>query len=92
MADVQVTCITRGNNPSNPYYGITHVGGPGGGGWRWTKEAVIESINAGTNTFFTLVDGRRADIAVVDGGTRPYLRTHADGAWTDNLLALPACR
>lgn len=34
--------------------------------------------------------GNRADVAVV---TPPrgdkYLRTHADGKWTDNLLALP---
>lgn len=34
--------------------------------------------------------GHRADVAVVAPrlGAK-YLRTHADGRWTDNLLALP---
>ncbi|MGW6507734.1 DUF3892 domain-containing protein [Streptomyces niveus] len=37
-------------------------------------------------------DGRgdRADVAVVTPGHgEKYLRTHADGVWTNNLLALP---
>jgi Protein of unknown function (DUF3892) len=34
--------------------------------------------------------GNRADVAVVTPEHGPkYLRTHADGRWTDNLLALP---
>lgn len=34
-------------------------------------------------------DGRNeVQVGVVDGSP-PYLRTHADGKWTDNLLALP---
>jgi len=34
-------------------------------------------------------DGRNeVKVGVVDGSP-PYIRTHADGTWTDNLLALP---
>jgi hypothetical protein len=34
--------------------------------------------------------GHRIDVGVVHlQSGQPYLRTHADGAWTDNLLALP---
>jgi frataxin-like iron-binding protein CyaY len=34
--------------------------------------------------------GNRADVGVVTPATGPkYLRTYADGTWTDNLLALP---
>ncbi|MFD0882970.1 DUF3892 domain-containing protein [Streptosporangium algeriense] len=34
--------------------------------------------------------GNRADVGVVKPNGRPkYLRTYADGKWTDNLLALP---
>jgi hypothetical protein len=34
--------------------------------------------------------GNRADVGVVSPpGRDKYLRTHADGQWTDNLLALP---
>jgi len=32
--------------------------------------------------------GRRQYVGVVDANP-PYLRTYADGVWTDNLLALP---
>jgi hypothetical protein len=87
MADVQVTCIKK-QPRQNPHEGITHLGGPG---WQWTRQQVIDSINAGSNTFYTMALGKRANIAVVNGPNGPYLRTHADGQWNDNLLALPEC-
>ena len=90
MADVQVTCINK-QPRNNPYEGITHLGGTGGGGWRWTRQQVIDSINSKANTFYTLVDGNRGDIGVVNGPNGPYLRTYADGKWNDNLLSLPEC-
>jgi hypothetical protein len=72
----------------NPHEGITHCGGAG---WTWTRQEVVDSINAGTNTFYTEEGGKRANVAVVNGPNGPYLRTHADGQWTDNLLALVEC-
>jgi len=38
-----------------------------------------------------LSNGIRANVAVVDGAHGKYLRTHADGQYTDNLLWLPEC-
>lgn len=87
MADARVTCINKVSR-QNPYEGITHLGGTG---WRWTRQQVIDSINARTNTFYTLVNGSRAEIGVVDGPNGQYLRTYANGRWNDNLLALPEC-
>jgi len=87
MADVRVTCISK-QPRNNTYEGITHLGGPG---WRWTRTQVIQSIEAATNTFYTFEGGRRAEIGVVEAPTGKYLRTHADGQWNDNLLALPEC-
>jgi hypothetical protein len=87
MADVQITCINK-QPRDDTHEGITHVGGAG---WRWTRQQTIDSINAGTNTFFTLVSGKRANVAIVQGTNGPYLRTHADGQWNDNLLALAEC-
>ena len=87
MADVQVTCINKIPR-NNTYEGITHLGGLG---WRWTRQEVINSIIQKTNTFFTFVNGSRADIGVVDGPSGPYVRTYADGVWNDNLLALNEC-
>lgn len=87
MADVRVTCINK-QPRNNPYEGITHLGGQG---WRWTRQQVVESINAKTNTFYTLVNGNRGNIGVVNGPNGPYVRTYADGKWNDNLLSLPEC-
>ncbi len=87
MADVQVTCINKLPR-ENRYEGITHLGGAQ---WRWTREQVIASIDAKSNTFFTLVQGNRSNIGVVNGPNGKYLRTYADGEWNDNLLSLPEC-
>jgi hypothetical protein len=87
MADVQVTCINKQPRTST-HEGITHLGGSG---WKWTRQQVINSIEANTNTFFTSVGGKRANVAVVNGANGKYVRTHADGQWNDNLLALSEC-
>jgi Protein of unknown function (DUF3892) len=92
MADVKVTCITK-PNPQSPHEHITHLGNPARG-WKWTREQVIQSIDANTNTFFVVdpVTDERSDVGVVrPAGRLPYLRTHADGDWNDNLLSLNQC-
>jgi hypothetical protein len=48
-------------------------------------------MQAGTNSFFTLVNCKRADLVVVSGETGKYVRTHADGYYNNDLLALPEC-
>ena len=73
---------------------ITHIGGAAGGGWRLDKETAIERIDAGKEQYFTVdrPTGKKVYIGVVRPADKaPYLRTHADGKWNDNLLALPAC-
>lgn len=52
---------------------------------------MIASIEAKTNTFFTRVGGNRAEVRVVDRQYGKYLRTHADGKWNENRLALYEC-
>ena len=87
MADVKVTCINK-QDRENPHEGITHLGGRT---WKWTRDEVIASIESETNTFYTEKNGLRADIGVVNGKNGKYVRTHANGKWTDNLLSLPEC-
>nr|WP_284145333.1 DUF3892 domain-containing protein [Xanthobacter aminoxidans] len=87
MADVQVTCINK-QPRNNTHEGITHLGNSKG---KWTRQQVIDWIESKSNTFFTLVNGNRGDIGVVDGPNGKYLRTYADGKWNDNLLSLPEC-
>jgi len=88
MADVQVTCINKLPR-NNTHEGITHLGSVN---WKWTRAEVIDSIKAKTNTFYTRVGGKRADVGVVEGPHGEYVRTYADGVWNDNLLALDECR
>ena len=92
MADCQVTCITKPDRFS-PHEHITHLGNCPA--WKWTREQVIASIDAGTNTFFVVdpVTGRRSEVGVMrPNGRAAYLRTHADGDWNDNLLSLQNCQ
>lgn len=92
MAEVQVTCITK-PHPQSSHEHITHLGNPAAG-WILTREQVIASIDAKTNTFF-VVDprtGKHSYVGVVRPSGRPaYVRTHADGDWNDNLLSLNQC-
>jgi hypothetical protein len=88
MADAQITCINK-QPRTNPHEGITHLGGAN---WKWTRQQVIISIEQRTNMFHTMVAGKRAEVGVVDGPNGKYVRTHADGYYNDNLLALPECR
>lgn len=91
MADCQVTCITK-PHVNSPHEHITHLGNPPK--WKWTREQVITSIDAKTNTFFVLdpKTGKRSNVGVVrPSGRLPYLQTHADGDWNNNLLSLNQC-
>jgi hypothetical protein len=88
MTDVQVTRINR-QPGSRAHEGITHLAGDS---WRWTCRQVVDSIEAGSNTFFVLENGRRADVSITTGSNGACLRTRVDGHWTDGLLALPECR
>jgi hypothetical protein len=55
------------------------------------RSQVVDWIeNKGGKAYVEDHYGYRADVRVVTPAHGPkYLRTHADGRWTDNLLALP---
>ena len=86
--DVQITCINK-NPRDNTHEGITHVGNSQG---KWPRSDVIAWIESRQNTFYTMSNGVRADVGVVNGQNGKYLRTYANGRYTDNLLSLPECR
>jgi hypothetical protein len=92
MPDYQITCITKPDR-ANRHEHITHVGN-NAGNWKLTREDTIRRIDAGTDTFYTVdkTTGAKVYIAVVrEQGKVPFLRTHADGKWNDNLLAQAEC-
>ena len=91
MADYLITCVNKPNRLS-PHEHITHIGNSAGN-WRITTSSAVRRISAATDSFYTLnANGARVEIAVVrEAGKQPYLRTHADGQWNDNLLAQQEC-
>ena len=92
MPEYQITCINKPHHMS-PHEHITHIGNAQAG-WRITRELAIQKIESKLDSFFTVDEqtGRRCYVAVVrEYGKHPYLRTHADGKWNDNLLAQSEC-
>lgn len=87
MADVRVMCINKPNRDST-VSAITHLGGEG---WKWTRQQVVDSIKAKSNTFYVWAGGKRADIGVLSNGHIEYVQTYSDGQWDNNLLSLPEC-
>jgi hypothetical protein len=90
MADVQVTCIVK-PHPESSVEHITHLGGAQ---WTWTREEVIASIEARSNSFFVLDprNGTRANVRVVrPAGRAAYVRSSPDHDLYDNLLWLNQC-
>lgn len=53
-----------------------------------TRTAMIEWIEKGGVAKVADFQGNDVSVGIVKG-TVPYIRTYADGVWTDNLLALP---
>ena len=91
MGNYQVTCINKPDRSSKHEH-ITHIGNTANN-WRMTREEAITRIDSNRDSFYTLDSrGNRATVGVVRPTSgRPYLRTYADGKWTDNLLALAEC-
>jgi hypothetical protein len=92
VTEYEVTCITKPNRESRHEH-ITHIGNIAGN-WRLDRESAIRRIESRAASFYTVdrYTGKRAYVDVVrENGKLPYLRTHADGKWNDNLLAQPEC-
>jgi hypothetical protein len=92
MKEYQVTCVTKPDRFSTHEH-ITHIGNTANN-WKITRESAITRIDSKQDAFYTVDSGtgRKAYVGVVrEAGKAPYLRTHADGKWNDNLLAQAEC-
>lgn len=91
MADLRIDRVSKKSDDST-HEGITHFSGPGyGNRWVMPMDEVIERINEGNDTYFTMVHGRRGDIRVIPGPDGSYLQTFTNGRATDVLLGLKDC-
>jgi hypothetical protein len=94
---VRITCINKdGGNHYNPHVGVTHYGWVNestGASDRSTRQQMIKFLEEDKGTAYVKDgQGNTAHIGVWPSAAgNKYLRTYADGKWTDNLLALPEC-
>lgn len=86
----QITCVNL-SHTGRTHEHITTVGNSGV--WTRTVAQVVSLIKTNTDSFYVQdAYGRSANVGVVEpAGRPPYLRTYADGVWTDNLLSLTSC-
>ena len=54
---------------------------------RTSREGMVEWLRKPGSYAFVSAAGRQVAVAVVNA-PEPFIRTHTDGEWTDNLLAL----
>ena len=90
--DLRILCINK-TNRYNPHERISHVGGLNSDGTRWriTQEQTIAYIEQREHSFYTMVDGRRANVIVATHNGNKYIKTENDGEQPNNLLSLPEC-
>lgn len=63
-------------------------------GRRVPKPTAISNIESGLESYYTIADGQRANVEVIQRCGRcsaKYLRTDRDTTTRDNLLSLPDC-
>lgn len=93
MADVLVTHIEKAKDHLAAGTMLRALGNPNTpqGGWRWTVEQVIASIEAGSNTFFLRESssGKRYDIKILRSKEGvPQLASFDEGHPTGHLMSL----
>jgi hypothetical protein len=90
--DLQISCINK-TDRSNPHERIRSVGGVNSDGTRWKKDqpVVVREIENKTNSFYTRVNGVRANVIVATHEGNKYIKTENDGLHPNNLLSLPEC-
>lgn len=94
---VRITCISKaGGDHENPHAAISNL--------EWVNEADGKTGDSTRLEMYDWIKNQdgyayvrdqngnavRVGTAETDRGTK-YVRTYADGKWTDNLLALPEC-
>jgi Protein of unknown function (DUF3892) len=90
VASFQIVAVRTEDSESGQHEHISMVKTSGGG--EWTRETVIYDIRHGSDSYYTEVDGTRAEVIVVECPRctfSDYIKTTADDTTADNLLSLP---
>ena len=89
MPEHLITCINKRGGHLNPHERIEYIGQRNN--WKLSENSAISRIKSKTDSFYTLVKNKRAEIIVASRNGREYLKTTADGLNQDNLLSLDEC-
>lgn len=86
-----VSFVTRAYS-SDPNERIDNIGGANSDRTRWTmsQAAAIAAIEAGTDEFFILAEGKPIKLVVITHRGEKYLNTERGKTHPDELLSLPA--
>lgn len=90
MADLRIVEVHTELSASGTHAHIAAV--KTAGGYEWSRATVVNDIRFGTDTWYTEVNGSRADVIVVECPYctfSDYIKTTADYTTADNLLSLP---
>jgi hypothetical protein len=89
---VEISCVNK-QPRQDPHERISYVGGlnPDGTRWKLSLDQAIQGIESGKWAFWTKGGGKKANVIIAVHNGRKYLKTVADGAQPDNLLALTEC-
>jgi hypothetical protein len=90
--DLQITCINKTDRWS-AHERIKSVGGTSAGTrWKHSQPEVIRNIEGRVHTYYTMVNGQRANVIVATNNGNKYIKTTNDGEQPNNLLSLPECQ
>lgn len=94
MTDLhQVKCVNKSDR-SNPHERILSIGGtnPNGTPWKLPLQDAISGIESGKWQFYVSVGGKSVWVVIAKSAQgHKYLKTDADGEYTNNLLNLTEC-
>jgi hypothetical protein len=92
MAQSQVVCIIKRGGHYNPHERISHLGATSTQGVTvYTQEQLILWIESAQHSFYVARPSGSVWVEVATRNGRKHLKTQADGAEPNNLLALPEC-
>ena len=86
----QIVAVRTESSADGSHQHISEVKTSGGN--EWSRDSVVKDIRNGSYSYYTEVDGSKAEVIVVECPNctfGDYLKTTADGTTADNLLSLP---
>jgi hypothetical protein len=76
MGRFQVTCINK-RSRHDPHERIEYIGNSANN-WKLSEASAIQRIRNGQDSFYTLVNGHKAEVVIATRNGRDCLKTDAD--------------